>query len=108
MDGTTRLRALARRPWRPCLRRALELVFSAQADAAPRGHLPTSRSAINQKGYYQSHSSTTDGAETLHDPLIAAYYEEDADAFEDGESTGEIARSFNDERNDYLNIRKHI
>ena len=84
------------------------LASTNTADAAPRGHLPTSRSAINQKGYYQSHSSTTDGAETLHDPLIAVYYEEDADAFEDGESTGEIARSFNDERNDYLNIRKHI
>lgn len=86
----------------------IPLASTNTSDAAPEGHLPTSRSAINQKGYYQSHSSTTYGAGTLHDPLIAVYYEEDADAFEDGESTGKIARSFNDERNDYLNIRKHI
>ena len=84
------------------------LASTNTADAAPKGHLPTSRSAINHKGYYQSHNATTDGAETLYDPLIGIYYEEDADSFEDGESTGDIAQSFNDERADYLNIIKHI
>lgn len=84
------------------------LASTNTADAAPPGHLPTSRSAINHKGYYQSHNATTDGAETLYDPLIGIYYMEDADAFEDGESTGDIAQSYNDERADYLNIRKHI
>ena len=84
------------------------LASTNTADAAPAGHLPTSRSAINHKGYYQSHNATTDGAETLYDPLIGIYYEEDADAFEDGESTGDIAQSYDDERADYLNIRKHI
>ena len=86
----------------------IPLASTNTADAAPEGHLPTSRSAINYRGYYQSHNATTDGAETLYDPLIGIYYEEDADAFKDGKSTGEIADSFNDERNDYLNLRKHI
>ena len=84
------------------------LVSTNTADAAPQGHLPTSRSAINHKGYYQPRNASTDGAETLYDPLIGIKYVEDADDFEDGKSTGEIADSFNDERADYLNIRKHI
>ena len=84
------------------------LASTNTADAPPEGHLPTSRSAINHKGYYQSHNATTDGAETLYDPLIGIKYVEDADAFEDGESTGDIAQSYNDERADYLNIIKHI
>ena len=78
------------------------------SDAPPKGRLPTSRSAINHSGYYQSHDATTDGAKTLYDPLIGIYYEEDADAFDSGESTGDIAHSFNDERADYLNKIKHI
>ncbi len=76
------------------------------ADAAPKGHLPTSRSAINHTGYYQSHNATTDGSKTLHDPLIGIYYEEDADDFEGGKSTGDIAHSFDED--DYLKILKHI
>ena len=84
------------------------LASTNTADAAPDGHLPTSRSAINHRGYYQSHNSTTDGAETLYDPLIGIYYEEDADAFEAGKTTGEIASDYNNARKDYLNTRKHI
>ena len=86
----------------------IPLASTNTADAAPEGHLPTSRSAINHRGNYQSHNATTDGAKTLHDPLIGIYYEEDTDAFEDGKSTGDIARSFDDKRKDYLSILKHI
>ena len=84
------------------------LASTNTADAAPKGHLPTSRSAVNYKGYYQSHNATTDGAETLHNPLIGINYQEDADAFENGKTTGEISQRYDDERNDYLNTRKHI
>ena len=60
------------------------------------------------KDEYESHNATTDGAETLHNPLIGINYQEDADAFENGKTTGEISQRYDDERNDYLNTRKHI
>tara|TARA_B100000242_G_C42969108_1_gene449628 strand:+ start:64 stop:873 length:810 start_codon:yes stop_codon:yes gene_type:complete len=96
------------------------LASTNTADAAPQGHLPTSRSAFNYDGYTNKTKTpsilpyvkigkaTTDGAETLHDPKVAQIYLEDEESFENGESTGSIASSYDNERIDNLNIKKHI
>ena len=78
------------------------------ADAAPPGHLPVNRHGINSKGYGPKSVNTTDGAETLYDPLIGIIYDEDLESFEDGDTTFEVARSYDNERIDNLNTKKHI
>ena len=83
------------------------LASTNTADAAPKGHLPTSRSAINSKGYYQGHS-TTDGAETVNSDAIIAQYINDMILFNSGElsSSEIICKDFGKEYMDSINLNR--
>jgi len=87
------------------------------ADAAPQGHLPTSRSAINHSGYGQSVKTpdmhpysksgkpTTDGAETLGSNRAKMSLARTMNNFNSGMSTGEdLFSSLEKEIIDLLNV----